>query len=84
MRYSAISAPAIRTLLVVLLAAPALAQDAAPTEYQTIGDYRWAVYTACSLVFLAITVYLVMTHKTGAKLGEDIEHLERRIDGLEA
>lgn len=75
--------PAVTALLVALLAVPALAQDGASTEYQTIGDYRWALYTACSLVFLCIAVFLVMTHKTGAKLGEDIEHLERRIDELE-
>lgn len=71
-------------LVAIALASPALAQDGAPPDYQTIGDYRWALYTACSLVFLAIAVYLVMTHQRGAKLGEDIEHLERRIDELEA
>ena len=73
---------ALATLLVALLAAPALAEDSAE-QLQTVGDYRWALYTSCSLVFICITVYLVMTHKNGAKLGEDVEHLERRIDDLE-
>ena len=75
--------PAVTFLLVALLALPARAQDGAAAPYQTVGDYRWAVYTACSLVFLAITVYLVMSHRSGAKLGDDIAHLERRIDDIE-
>ena len=83
MSSAVMSRAATTALLVALLAAPALAEDAAVEQYQTVGDYRWALYTACSLVFLCITVFLVMTHKTGAKLGEDVEHLERRIDDLE-
>ncbi len=75
--------PAVTALLLALLAAPALAEDAAAEQVQTVGDYRWALYTACSFVFVCITVYLVMTHRRGAKLGEDIEHLERRIADLE-
>jgi hypothetical protein len=70
----------VSALLVALLAAPALAEDAAAAASD---DYRDKVYIACSLVFIAITVYLVMTHKKGAKLGDDIAHLERRIDELE-
>jgi len=73
----------ISALLVALATAPAMAQDGSYPGGQTAGDYRWALYTACSLVFLAIVVYLVMTHKTGAKLSDDIAHLERRIDELE-
>lgn len=75
------------TLLVALLAAAALAQD--PNAFGEAAaaaapdDYRDKVYIACSLVFLAITVYLVMTHRKGAKLEEEIAHLERRIDELE-
>ena len=72
--------PAITALLVALLAAPAFAEE---VGVPPIDDYRDKVFISCSLVFAAITVYLVMTHKTGAKLGDDVEHLERRIDELE-
>jgi hypothetical protein len=71
-------------LLVPLFAASALAQDGTTTTVEVVvDDYRWALYTACSVVFVAIAVYLVMTHRSGAKLGEDISHLEGRIDQLE-
>jgi len=69
-------------LLVPLFAASALAQDGSTVEV-VVDDYRWALYTSCSVVFVAIAVYLVMTHRSGAKLGEDIAHLEGRIGELE-
>ena len=79
-----VNAFAATALLVPLLAATALAQDASYPEGQTVGDYRFHVYVACSLVFVAITVYLVLTHGKGARLADEIAHVERRIETLEA
>jgi len=69
-------------LLVPLFAASALAEDITRVEV-VVDDYRWALFTACSAVFVAIIVYLIMTHRSGAKLGDDIAHLEARIVELE-
>ena len=68
-------------LIVPLLSAVALAEDAGASSGPE--DYRDKVFIACSLVFLAITVYLVLTHKKGASLDDDIAHLESRLSGLE-
>ncbi len=79
MRTPRIAVPTVAALLAIF-AAPAFAQGAgnAPSS-----DYRWAVYTGCSLVFVCILVYLFVTHRKGAALSEDLAHLERRIDSLE-
>jgi len=68
-------------LFLPLLAASALAEDLAPSTGP--DDYRDKVYIACSVVFISIAVYLVLTHRKGAKLDEELAHLEQRIDGLE-
>ncbi len=69
----------LSALAIVALAMPAFAaDDPAPPE-----DYRWAVYTGCSLVFGAIVVFLVTTHMRGARLAEDLDRLGRRVDALE-
>ena len=69
-------------LLSLAMASSAFAQDEVGVGGQTQGDYRWAVYTACSLAFGAIIVFLVLSHKRGAKLDEDLQHAERRLDGF--
>jgi bacteriorhodopsin len=67
--------------LTVLAAAPALAEDAAPASNPE--DYRWAIYTSCTVAFVAIAVYLVVTHGRAAKVSEDVSAVERRLDDLE-
>ena len=69
-------------VLALLLASPALAEEAGGGA-APVDDYRWAVYTACSVVFVAMAVYLILTHKNGANLEDDIAHLEGRIADLE-
>ncbi len=69
--------------LILLLASVALAEDTALENGQQVSDYRWSLYTACSLVFATIVGYLIISHLSGAKLAEDIEHLERRVADLE-
>jgi len=76
------------TLLLALLAAPALAQAALAEDDEyggaPVSDYRWAVYTACTLVFLAIIVYLVSAHRRMSRAADDVAHLERRVKTLES
>lgn len=46
------------------------------------GDTRWAVYTACTLVFISIIAYLLTTHKRLRAATEDLAHVERRVEAL--
>jgi len=68
--------------LLSVLSAPAFAQDA-PSGGPAIVDYRWSVYMACTLVFLAIIVYLVSAHRRMTRAAEDLSHVERRVQALE-
>lgn len=68
-------------VLPLLLAAPALAHDEAPAANPT--DYRWAVYTACSAVFVLLAGYLVTTHRKAAAAADELASIERRLDELE-
>lgn len=71
---------------VASLALPALAQQAPPPyppSADPVGDYRWALYSACTVAFLAITAFLVFTHLRTRKAAEQIGVLERRLDALE-
>lgn len=73
--------------VVASLALPALAQQvppAAPPAADPVGDYRWALYSACTVAFLAITAFLVFTHLRTRKAAEQIGLLERRLDALES
>lgn len=69
--------------LVALLAAPALAQDSG-SGGAPVADYRWAVYMSCTLVFLAIIIYLISSHRRMARAAEDVSHVERRVKALES
>ena len=65
-------------------AAPAWAQDGgAPPRADPIGDYRWAVYTACTVAFAAITAFLLVTHARSRRAADELASLERRLDALE-
>jgi hypothetical protein len=75
--------PIPTALLVVLLAAVARAEDVAASTAAPVDDYRWAVYTSCSVVFISMAVYLILTHRNGARLDGEIAHLEGRINDLE-
>ena len=76
--------PIPTALLVALLAAVARAEDvAASGGAAPVDDYRWAVYTSCSVVFISMAVYLILTHRNGARLDDEIAHLEGRINDLE-
>lgn len=46
-------------------------------------DYRARVYTAATLVFLCILLYLVGTHRRNARLRQEVDALRRRVEGLE-
>ncbi len=70
----------IAAVLLLLLAAPALAQDGSEPP---VSDYRGAVYTACSLVFAAILIYLILAHRSAARAASDLAHLERRVAALD-
>jgi bacteriorhodopsin len=70
-------------LLAILLASPALAQDPAAPAASNPADYRWAIYTSCTVAFVAIAAYLVMTHGRAAKVSEEVAAVERRLDELE-
>ena len=77
----------LASLLVVALAAgPALAQgaDPPPPAADPVGDYRWAVYAACTVAFAAITAFLVLTHLRTRRAAEALSDLERRLDALES
>ncbi|MCE9636181.1 MAG: hypothetical protein K8T90_10805 [Planctomycetes bacterium] len=67
----------------LVLAATALAQDADPAPVSNPADYRWAIFTSCSVAFAAIIVYLVVTHNRAASVANDVAALERRLDELE-
>ena len=78
---------AIAAAAVASWALPALAQQAppsAPPAADPVGDYRWALYSACTVAFLAITAFLVFTHLRTRKAAEQIGILERRLDALES
>jgi len=62
-------------------ASSAFAHDEAPAPNPT--DYRWAVYTACTVVFALLAAYLVMTHRKAAAAAEELGSIERRLDELE-
>ena len=47
-------------------------------------DYRFRVYTACTLVFLCFTVFLLGSHARDRRAREDLDQLQRRISDLEA
>lgn len=71
---------AVAALAAVLAAGDAFGQDgAAPPA----ADYRWALYTACTVAFAAIVVFLVLTHAKARRAAEEISSLERRLDALE-
>ena len=71
-------------LAVALAAGRAAAQDGAePTTAGPSSNYRWALYTSCTVVFAAITVYLVMTRNRAAAVADDVAAIERRLDDLE-
>lgn len=71
------------TLLVLCaLAAPALAQG--PNQGDPVGDYREKLYIACSLVFIAITVFLWVSHTRMRRTAEDVQLLESRVGELES
>lgn len=73
-------------LAVAVAALPALAQEPGPAQPTTAGpssDYRWALYTSCTVVFAAITVYLVITRNRAAAVADDVAAIERRLDDLE-
>ena len=71
-------------LLTALLAASAFAQDGSPMPAPNTGDYRWAIYTSCSVVFVAIGIYLITTHGRAAAAARELGILERRLDELES
>lgn len=77
------TAAAVAALAAVHLAAaaPALAQDDAPPSNPE--DYRWAIYTSCTVAFAAIVAFVVFTHGRARKASEDLAALERRLDELE-
>ena len=67
--------------------APVAARQTGPApaeSTQSPEDYRGRVYTACSLVFAAIIVFLILSHRRNAALGEEVKHLERRLGDLES
>ena len=70
----------VATVAALTACPDALAQDGGPPP---VSDTRWAVYTACSLTFLAIVVYLIASHRRAAKAAEELAHLERRVAALE-
>lgn len=78
------TAPFLSLAALLAAAATAVAQDAAPEPAPNTGDYRWAIYTSCSVVFAAIAVYLVTTHGRAAAAANEIGTLERRLDELES
>jgi hypothetical protein len=49
----------------------------------TPDDYRNKVYIACSVVFLLIIAFLVMTHRRNARVADDVAQLERRLGELQ-
>lgn len=65
------------------LSATAFAQDAEPAPVSNPADYRWAIYTSCTVAFGAMIVYLVVTHNRAASVSNDVAALERRLDELE-
>ena len=67
-----------------LLTAAAFAQDDAPLQAANTGDYRWAIYTSCTVVFAAIGIYLISTHGRAAAAARELGVLERRLDELES
>ncbi len=71
----------VTALLVLLFAASAMAQG--PNQSDPVGDYRDKLYIACTLVFVAITVFLILTHRRMSRTAEDVELLENRVAGLE-
>jgi hypothetical protein len=83
---SLVAAVVTTATTVASLALPALAQQApppGPPPADPVGDYRWALYSACTVAFLAITAFLVFTHLRTRKAAEQIGVLERRLDALE-
>ena len=50
----------------------------------TDGDpHTWAIWTACSVFFAALTVFLIATHRRTARETSRIATLERRLDEAE-
>jgi hypothetical protein len=79
----AVIANALLATVALLAAAPAaFAQDAPPVAAPP-SDYRWAIYTSCTVVFAAMVVYMVVTHNRAAAVAADVEAIERRLDDLE-
>jgi hypothetical protein len=51
---------------------------------QTEGDpHAWALWTACSVFFAAIVVFLIVTHRRAARDTAKLALLEKRLDEAE-
>lgn len=73
----------VHTALAALAASPAFAQGDAPAAPPSQENYRWSIYTSCTVAFVAIAVYLVITHRRAAEASEELDAVERRLDDLE-
>ena len=70
-------------LLLIVPAARALAEDAPAPAPASPENYRWAIYTSCTVAFVAIAIYLVITHKRAGAASEEMDAIERRLEDLE-
>jgi hypothetical protein len=59
-------------------------REARPASQPASEDYRFRVYTACTLVFVCFTVFLLLSHQQDRRAREELDHLQRRLAELEA
>lgn len=77
-----LATPLTTTLLLTFAAASEAYGQDAPTASEP-ENYRWAIYTSCTVAFVAIVAYLIVTHLRAAAVAESLSAVERRLDELE-